>query len=175
MPRTSHYKINITHEVIQDPSGEAKRYPYKLCGIRWQRVYHSFITDLTKNPPSSYYLGQSVLGFSAEEVGTHSNRSGGTIGMFLSGTPVYTIMLMGRWSSDSFMRYIRKQVLSLSHGIAKKMLTYEQFFTVPDFVHTSADGDTRHRSNTNLASTTNFNGSHANMRRGLHSTFHLSH
>jgi hypothetical protein len=120
-------------------------------------------------------LGQSVLGFSAKEVGTHSNYSGGTMGMFLSGTPVYTIMLMGRWSSDSFMRYIRKQVLSLSHGIAKKMLTYEQFFTAPDFVHTSADGDTRHHSNTNLASTTNFNGSHANMRRGLHPTFHLSH
>jgi hypothetical protein len=86
------------------------------------------------------------------------------MGMFLSGTPVYMIMLMGRWSSDSFMRYIHKQVLSLSHGIAKKMLTYEQFFTVPDFVHTAADGDNRHHSNTNLASTTNFNGSHANMR-----------
>jgi len=54
------------------------------------------------------------------------------MGMFLSGTLVYTIMLMGRWSSDTFIRYIRKQVLSLSHGIATKMLTYEQFYTVPD-------------------------------------------
>ena len=95
--------------------------------------------------------------------------------MFLSGTPVYTIMLMGRWSSDAFMRYIRKQVLSLSHGIAAKMLTYEQFYTVPDFVHTAADGDTRHRSNTNLATTMNFNGTHVNLRRGLHPTFHLNH
>ena len=33
-------------------------------------------------------LGPSVLGFSAKEVGTHSNRSGGAMGMFLSGTPV---------------------------------------------------------------------------------------
>ena len=60
--------------------------------------------------------------------------------MVLAGTPVYTIMLMGRWSSDAFMRYIRKQVLSLSHGIAMK-LTFEEFYTVPDFVHTSDDGD----------------------------------
>jgi hypothetical protein len=120
-------------------------------------------------------LGHGALGFSADEVGTHSNRSGGAMGMFLSGTPVYTIMLMGRWSSDAFMRYIRKQVLSLSHGIAAKMLTYEQFYTVPDFVHTAADGDTRHQSNTNLATTTNFNGTHANLRRGLHPTFHLNH
>jgi hypothetical protein len=120
-------------------------------------------------------LGHAVLGFHPEEVGTHSNRSGGAMGMFLAGTPVYTIMLMGRWSSDAFMRYIRKQVLSLSHGIATKMLTYEQFYTVPDFVHSAADGDIRGRSNTNLASTIQFNGSHANMQRGLHPTFHLSH
>jgi hypothetical protein len=55
------------------------------------------------------------------------------------------------------------------------MLTYERFFTVPDFVHNAADGDIRGWSNTNLASTSNFNGSHANMRRGLHPAFHLSH
>jgi hypothetical protein len=97
------------------------------------------------------------------------------MGMFLAGTPVYTIMLMGRWSSDAFMRYIQKQVLSLSHGIAAKMLTYEQFYTAPDFVNTTADGDSRGRSNSNLATTAGFNGSHANMRRGLHPTFRLSH
>jgi hypothetical protein len=89
------------------------------------------------------FLGTEMLGFTSDEVGTHSNRSRGGMGMFLAGTPVYTIMLMGRWSSDAFMRYIRKQVLSLSHGIAAKMLTYEQFFTVPDFVHTAAKGDIR--------------------------------
>jgi hypothetical protein len=120
-------------------------------------------------------VGHSALGFSANKVDMHSNRSGGAMGMFLSGTPVYTIMLMGRWSSDAFMRYIRKQELSLSHGITAKMLTYEQFYTVPDFVHNAADGDTRSCSNTNLATTANFNASHANMRRGLHPTFHLSH
>jgi len=68
-------------------------------------------------------LGPNRLGFTADEIGTHSNRSGGAMGMFLAGTPVYTFMLMGRWSSDTFMRYIRKQVLSLSHGISAKMLS----------------------------------------------------
>jgi hypothetical protein len=69
-------------------------------------------------------LGQSVLGFLAEEIGTHSNHSGGAMGMFLAGMPMYTIMLMGRRSSDAFMHYIRKQVLSHSHDISAKMLTY---------------------------------------------------
>ncbi len=120
-------------------------------------------------------LGHEKLGFHPDDVGTHSNCSGGAMGMFLAGTPIYTIMLMGRWSSDAFMRYIRKQVLSLSHGIAAKMLTYEEFYTVPDFVHTAADGDLRCRSNNNIASTQGFNGSHANKRRGLFPAFHLSH
>ncbi len=120
-------------------------------------------------------MGDEKLGFYPEEVGTHSNRLGGAMGMFLAGTPVYTIMLMGRWSSDAFMRYIRKQVLSLSHGIAAKMLTFEQFYTIPDFVHTSADVDMRTRNNNSLATTSNFNGTHANMHRGLHPTFRLSH
>jgi len=55
------------------------------------------------------------------------------------------------------------------------MLTYEQFYTVSDFVITTADGDSRGCSNSNLATTAGFNGSHANMCRGLHPTFHLSH
>jgi hypothetical protein len=121
--------------------------------------------------PSSH----AKLGFHPDEVGTHSNRLGGAMGMFLAGTPVYTIMLMGQWSFDAFMRYIRKEVLSLSHGITSKMLTFEHFYTVPDFVHNSADGDMRSWSQSNLATTQNFNGSHANMRTGIHPAFHLSH
>jgi hypothetical protein len=120
-------------------------------------------------------LGQEKLGFTSADVGTHSNRSGGAMGMFLAGTPVYTIMLMGRWSSDAFMRYIRKQVLQLSHGISTKMLTYNEFFTVPDFVHSHADGILQDRGRLTLASSHNLNGSHANMSRGLHPAFHLNH
>ncbi len=120
-------------------------------------------------------MGKDKLGFSPDEVGTHSNRSAGAMSMFLSGTPVYTIMLVGRWSSDAFMRYIRKQVLAASHRISKKMLTFEDFFTVPDFVHNAADGDLRTRNMSNLATTSSFNGTHASMRLGAHTAFHLEH
>jgi hypothetical protein len=120
-------------------------------------------------------MGKDKLGFGPEEVGTHSNRSAGAMSMFLSGTPVYTIMLIGRWSSDAFMRYIWKQVLVASHGISKKMLTFEDFFTTPDFVHNAADGDLRTRNMANLASTSSFNGTHAAMRLGAHPAFHLKH
>ncbi len=162
-------------------------YSYGLPEDKIKDIQINFVKlgSLTYTIPSSVILvrlraavqtlGVEKLGFGPDEIGTHSNRSGGAMGMFLAGTPVYTIMLMGRWSSDAFMRYLRKQVISLSHGIATKMLTFEEFYTVPDFIHSTADGDLRTRNNTNLATTQNFNGTHANMRRGMHPTFHLHH
>jgi hypothetical protein len=101
-------------------------------------------------------LSQEKLAFTSADVGTHSNCSGGAMGMFLTGTPVYTIMLMGRWSSDAFMPYIRKQVLQLSHGISSKMLTYNEFFTVPEFGHSHADGALQNRGGVTLASSSQF-------------------
>ena len=43
--------------------------------------------------------------------------------MFLGGCPVFMIMLIGRWSSDAFMRYIRKQIKEFSQDVSQKMIT----------------------------------------------------
>ena len=57
-------------------------------------------------------IGEYVLNIKEEEeeVGTHSLQSAAAMAMFLGGLPVYLIMLMGRWSSDAFLRYIHKQI-----------------------------------------------------------------
>ena len=67
-------------------------------------------------------IGKDVLNIKAEEIGTHSIRSGAAMAMFLGGLPVYLIMLMGRWSSDAFLRYIRKQIEQFSHYVSAKMI-----------------------------------------------------
>ena len=55
--------------------------------------------------------------------------------MYLAGVPVFTIMLIGRWSSDAFLRYIRRQVLQFSAGVSKRMVAdfATPFYTLPDF------------------------------------------
>jgi hypothetical protein len=55
--------------------------------------------------------------------------------MYLAGVPVFTIMLIGCWSSDAFLRYIRRQVLQFSSGVAARMVSAQSqnFFTLPDF------------------------------------------
>ena len=42
--------------------------------------------------------------------------------MYLNEVPVYTIMLIGRWSSDAFLRYIRRQVQQFSAGVSARMI-----------------------------------------------------
>jgi hypothetical protein len=76
-------------------------------------------------------IGPDTLGFTAKEIGLHSARSGAAMAMYLAGVPVFTIMMLGRWSSDAFLRYNRKQVKEFSTGISTKMIQNENFFTVP--------------------------------------------
>ena len=51
--------------------------------------------------------------------------------MYLGEFPVYTIMMIGRWSSDAFLRYIRKQVEQFSHNVLSRMLKFEMHKHLP--------------------------------------------
>jgi hypothetical protein len=75
-------------------------------------------------------IGTARLGYTSDEIGTHSIRSGAAMAMYLAGVPAFTIMLIGRWSSDAFLRYIRRQVQEFSAGVSSKMLLTDEFFAV---------------------------------------------
>ena len=98
-------------------------------------------------------IGEACLGIAKHEVGTHSLRSGAAMAMYLGECPVYTIMLIGRWSSDAFLRYIRKQVMEFSHNVSKKMLRFRHYRHVPDYDHRIAANNPRVRKDSNNAET----------------------
>jgi len=50
---------------------------------------------------SSSPMGKENLGFSTKLIGPHSNHSAAAMTMYLNGIPLYTIMILGRWSSDA--------------------------------------------------------------------------
>ena len=85
--------------------------------IRSQEI----LTDLQSAVLS---IGEDKLGILANEIGTHSIRLGAAMSMYLGECPVYTIMMIGRWSSDTFLLYIRKQVEHFSHNVAIRMLRF---------------------------------------------------
>ena len=68
-------------------------------------------------------VGQDVINIQVGEIGTHSIWSGAVMAMYLGNLLVYTIMMLGRWSSNVFLQYIRKQVEQFSHNVSKKMIT----------------------------------------------------
>ena len=72
------------------------------------------------------------LGFSSAEVGTHSIRLGGAMAMCLAKLDVYMVKIIGRWKSDAFMKYIRKQIQQFTSGISDKMVSMEHFTHVPN-------------------------------------------
>ena len=88
-------------------------------------------------------IGKDNLGFEPNDVGTHSIRSGAAMAMYLAHVPTFTIMMIGRWSSDAFLRYICKQVEQFSHNVSSRMIRNESFFTTPDFRPSISNLDTR--------------------------------
>ena len=90
-------------------------------------------------------IGRDILGFTSESVGTHSNRSGGAMMMYLAKNPPYTIMMIGRWSSNAFLKYIEKQVLEFSKGVSQKMLLYNTFYNIPLQKWTDSSSETSTR------------------------------
>lgn len=79
----------------------------------WEQIPSPiFPWNLIDSKAAVQAIGFEILGFTSDDVGTHSNRAGGAMMMYLS-TPkisIYTIIMIGRWSSIAFLRYIEKQV-----------------------------------------------------------------
>jgi hypothetical protein len=74
--------------LLQYSNRSSQGYPNKFYPVRFHLLYNPFFPNPDKNMKAVQQLGFKKLGFHPEEVGTHSNSSGGAMGMFLAGTPV---------------------------------------------------------------------------------------
>ena len=106
----------------------------------------------------------SGLGFTGKDIGTHSIRSSFAMALYLSRRPVSTIMLMGRWSSDAFLPYIRRQVQEFSKGVSSDMVQQENFYTIPTLSNEGNEDDRLNpqtRNSLSFANTISLNGPEA--------------
>ena len=90
-------------------------------------------------------FGEERLGFSHKEVGTHSICSGLAMELYLAKVYPETIMIMGRWASSAFLRYIRIQVRDIRKGISTLMTNNHAFYKIPEIevvYHTPGQPDT---------------------------------
>jgi hypothetical protein len=77
--------------------------------------------------------GVGTFGYGESDIGTRSLRSGAAMGLFLMNHPVAKIMILGRWSSDAFLDYIRPQVLEWTNQLlSRDMIQNDSFFDAAD-------------------------------------------
>ena len=72
------------------------------------------------------------LRFNASKIRTHTIRT--SFAMILSEVSVhpYIIKLIGRWSSDAWMRYIRSKLADFTKDISKQMIqASDNFYNLP--------------------------------------------
>jgi hypothetical protein len=98
-------------------------------------------------------IGKTRLGIAKEEIGTHSIRLGAAMAMYLGKCPVHTIMLNSQWSSNTFLWYIRIQVMEFSRNISMRMRTFQNSHHVPNFNHRVSAIDPHVRNDPNSAKT----------------------
>jgi len=88
-------------------------------------ITREMIADLCRDGVVA--IGKTKLGIRRSEIGTRSICPGAVMAMYLARVPVFLIMLIGKWSSTAFLKYIRKQVQEFSQGISSKMIEVQSF------------------------------------------------
>ena len=83
-------------------------------------------------------------------------------------------MLLGRWCSNAFLLYIRRQVQEFSAGVSADMVSQDTFFTILD-LDISDDADPRTRNCQSFASTISLNGPKAAIEHSKRPAMHVWH
>jgi hypothetical protein len=113
-------------------------------------------------------LGAKSLGIQISRVGTHSVRTSCAMLLYMAKVRTAAIMLLGRWKSDAFLLYLRRQVKEFTQGLSEAMASQLSMFhteatatepiLTPAFTHATHDDPMTQNVNSLALSTTRFNG-----------------
>jgi len=80
-------------------------------------------------------IGDNLIncGYDLARIGSHSLRTGGATHLKLLGYDSDTIKKLGRWTSDTYLRYIQSQIGNLMAGIATQMARVLRFHNVSNY------------------------------------------
>jgi hypothetical protein len=89
--------------------------------VGWQSITSHHINTTLKQAAGD--IGLYKLGYTPNDVSSHSLRAGGAMAMHLNGVDANTIRKMGRWKSETFLMYIHEQISAFATGVSLKMST----------------------------------------------------
>jgi len=103
---------------------------------RHKVVTSSFTRNLLRSTCEKFG-GKPKFGFAPSEIGNKSVRSGAAMSLFLNNHSPAKIMILGRWSSDAFLVYIRPQVLEWTNNMSSDMINFDDFLDMTFYDRTS--------------------------------------
>jgi hypothetical protein len=113
-------------------------------------------------------MGAKSLGIQINRVGTHSVRTSCAMLLYMAKVRTAAIMLLGRWKSDAFLLYLRRQVKEFTQGLSEAMASQPLMFHTdatatepilsPAFSQATHDDPMTRHPNSLASSTTRFNG-----------------
>jgi hypothetical protein len=113
----------LVHE-IQDLHESTNLGTYQEAGQVYQVTNKDIILTVW---PGAILDDLGASGFDQTHIGTHSLRSGGATRLCLEGYNRDLIQHLGRWSSDTYLKYIQPQVAQLSAGASAHMATTRRY------------------------------------------------
>ena len=120
-----HYGPDTTIDTVQ-VNGQTKR------------ISNTLTLQLLRSTCSSFG-GQATFGFDPLQLGNRSIRSGAAMALFLQDVHTAKIMILGRWSSDAFLVYIRPQVLEWTNNMSREMIRLDTYYDAQPNLRTSTD------------------------------------
>ena len=85
----------------------------------WQSITARHINETLKDGADLIQLYN--LGYTRDDVSSHSLRAGGAMAMHLNGASTLAIQKQGRWRSQTFQDYIHEQISAFAAGMSIKM------------------------------------------------------
>jgi hypothetical protein len=120
--------INRLHQTIPNCS-EDTPVCSSASGTATVLISNTFVRLLMRSL-CSHLGGKTVFGFGPADIGNKSLRSGAAMALFLANHSPAKIMILGRWVSDTFLVYIRPQVLEWTSTMSVDMIHLESFIDV---------------------------------------------
>ena len=123
------------YNVLSNASSNSQKNPNEdtpLCSVnipgRRSKVIRKENTRVFMKVICETFRGQSKFGFSPNEIGNRSVRSGAAMSLFLTDHSPDKIMLLGRWKSRAFLVYIRPQVTEWCDLFSIDMISFNNYF-----------------------------------------------
>jgi hypothetical protein len=101
-------------------------------------ITNNYVLNILRNTCYTFG-GKTEFGFDPQEIGNKSVRSGAAMALFINDISTAKSMILGRWSSNTFLVYIRPQVLEWINNMSTDMIDVDSFFDVQTNHRTNSD------------------------------------